>query len=1249
MKTKTNKTIKKILSIALCLALVMSYVPMSSLTAFAAETYDVYNGDVPMDNLLISRGVLATVTGIYAIDKNTDNPSTAAMLNKWVFGVVDVVTLEAIQKLSRQMADLHLNVMAEQDFIEQKLDSNLSDIEKALGSDAADDAYDNYLSAWNTDVSDPLADNGYHQVVNAYKNYLEYAGSYKTGTVLTNGGIEFIASQEQVGGCRDSFRAALEAFSGCDYDASAGFEDQTAYYDHILYETDTIDQKAVSTINALIGRMINANSGSAGTRYLDRAAQVAYAYFPYSEDQAAFVDAAVMKQSNELLMALLAYQELIGMRIEYGEAKYEALKASGASKTELEVLRNELDKCYAPNQNIKDLIYGGRACDHVGGVIAALSTWLSEPIYISDSDNCYLYLEDYIRATDTDTFLLTNTNFAEQSNFDTILAESEAGKITSIIDEMVNTALIDRDKVEKHAVSSADTVTEQVEFVRRGVVVANPNGEATVKPVYILADTTEDKSDRLLQDLNWEKTTQDATDLEGYRFAVPHADYYNLRDGVYSDGCNEFTMVSADELQALVNNKPLSAQNSILRNYFADVLGEYPEGKKLVMLTGEGTASGNDENKYYTEYKGIDMLNPTSFVTENVTHDALDSTSYTVMLSGGDVTYGNLTVESDSPMVSLSGEGYDAQTGKTAAASAVTLTVTPTYCSKIGRITAQYHEEPGNPYRVTYVEVLVDENTVDSLSYNDDGSVELVYYMPYTDVTLVVETQSGHTFSDAGFCPTCGAYEPAVRTKNGYLISNAGQLYWFSAAVRWDMTHVSNNDLPYLEDGQTMAALNGTITAPIDLSAAGDPWVPIGTAEEPYLGDFDGKNQPITNLKGTLFGYTENVTLRNIAIESGTFGPTDQEQEYIGSIVSRLDGNSSMLHCYSKAICTGSATQAAGGLAGSVNDGSIQDCYFAGSLISASDCDVGGLIGCYNAVTLRNSFAYSDSLVGYMDPGYGSFENCYFLSETEDSFDGTTAMTAVRFASGEVAYLLQQGNTEQVWGQDSNQAGATPIFDSTGLYKVVTVAETGNYSVANVGDTNGNGTVDVLDYQELVNTILADDYEQIDKAEYDDIIRYDLDSDGALDVIDASVMHLLINGFATVDVYAVGDYDLNGVAFEEADIKAIKHAIENPEKLATYKKYASDINGDGKVDAEDTTLLADIYGEITGTECADNVNVYYRWGNKYSTCTATAMCTLCGKKVATETVNSVNNGDGSYTATFTNTLLGTKTYKKTTT
>ena len=109
------------------------------------------------------------------------------------------------------------------------------------------------------------------------------------------------------------------------------------------------------------------------------------------------------------------------------------------------------------------------------------------------------------------------------------------------------------------------------------------------------------------------------------------------------------------------------------------------------------------------------------------------------------------------------------------------------------------------------------------------------------------------------------------------------------------------------------------------------------------------------------------------------------------------------------------------------------------------------------------------------------------------------AKTAEQFASGEVAHLLQQGNTEQVWGQMSNTEGSLPMLSDNELYKVATVAETGNYSVANIGDTTNDGIVDVNDYQALINTILANDHEQIEAASYDDIVRYDLDVDGFLD------------------------------------------------------------------------------------------------------------------------------------------------------
>ena len=48
-------------------------------------------------------------------------------------------------------------------------------------------------------------------------------------------------------------------------------------------------------------------------------------------------------------------------------------------------------------------------------------------------------------------------------------------------------------------------------------------------------------------------------------------------------------------------------------------------------------------------------------------------------------------------------------------------------------------------------------------------------------------------------------------------------------------------------------------------------------------------------------------------------------------------------------------------------------------------------------------------------------------------------------------------------------------------------------------------------------------------------------------------------------------YDAVKAGFTKV-VFVIKHAIENPDKLSTAEKHASDINGDGKVSALDVRL-----------------------------------------------------------------------------
>ena len=82
--------------------------------------------------------------------------------------------------------------------------------------------------------------------------------------------------------------------------------------------------------------------------------------------------------------------------------------------------------------------------------------------------------------------------------------------------------------------------------------------------------------------------------------------------------------------------------------------------------------------------------------------------------------------------------------------------------------------------------------------------------------------------------------------------------------------------------------------------------------------------------------------------------------------------------------------------------------------------------------------------------------------------------------------------------------------------------------------------------------------------------------DGYLDVLDAAVMALVVNGLKTIDeVYDIkkGDYDYDGEAYTESDLIAMYHVLSDIDSsaptLSTSQKFASDLNYNGKVDEED--------------------------------------------------------------------------------
>ncbi len=260
---------------------------------------------------------------------------------------------------------------------------------------------------------------------------------------------------------------------------------------------------------------------------------------------------------------------------------------------------------------------------------------------------------------------------------------------------------------------------------------------------------------------------------------------------------------------------------------------------------------------------------------------------------------------------------------------------------------------------------------------------------------------------DNGFCSVCGGYEkPEIQQgeyewETIYLIDNAGKLFWFADYIN----NVSN---------EANALVTKDITIP-----EGKEWTPMME----FYGTFDGGFKTISGLNAS--GETYVGMFGGGGYARGTI-------KNLGLTNSHFEGTSNV-----------------GGIAG-YHEGTIENCYVDGSVTVVGSSMTGMLVG-NNAGTVRNCYAYSGSLVGYMYPGYGSIENCYFLSGTDDSFDGTTAKTAEQFASGEVAYLLQSGivgedlydedwnyigtaDPEHIWGQNIGTENY-PVFKGEKVYK----------------------------------------------------------------------------------------------------------------------------------------------------------------------------------------------------------------------
>ena len=166
-------------------------------------------------------------------------------------------------------------------------------------------------------------------------------------------------------------------------------------------------------------------------------------------------------------------------------------------------------------------------------------------------------------------------------------------------------------------------------------------------------------------------------------------------------------------------------------------------------------------------------------------------------------------------------------------------------------------------------------------------------------------------------------------------------------------------------------------------------------------------------------------TVKNCYNTGTVTGPDSGSDSYVGGVVG--NNEASVTNCYNTGKVTGSADSSdVGGVVGLNSSGdssasaSVTNCYNTGKVTGSADSsDVGGVVGHNSSASVANC---------YYQTGKGAAVG--IGGTTGDNSSQTAAKSLEDFHSGEVAYLLEKGVTDEkpVWGQDLTDKNSLPTL-----------------------------------------------------------------------------------------------------------------------------------------------------------------------------------------------------------------------------
>ena len=282
--------------------------------------------------------------------------------------------------------------------------------------------------------------------------------------------------------------------------------------------------------------------------------------------------------------------------------------------------------------------------------------------------------------------------------------------------------------------------------------------------------------------------------------------------------------------------------------------------------------------------------------------------------------------------------------------------------------------------------------------------------------------------------------------------------------------------------------LNAKLMQDVDLGE--DIWM-VGERNS-YLGTFDGQGHTLKfnwnrSYKSNIapFQYVDGATIKNLRTQGKI---TSRDGQYLSGLVFEAYGATTLTGCVSDVDITGGRGVVASGAAGMVqivSDGAsvqITDCLVKGSITDKAYADLRAMagfvydnsgtctltrclyLGKNNAPANKNSSTFAN--------GNATLTDCYYLyrcGQAQGKYVGEN-----RLKSGEMAYLLQGGRTDNVWGQTLGTDNAPQLTAfATKAAKVYKVDFTYN---GNTGSRYANGGQPIYGGLPTLQDILGKNY-----------------------------------------------------------------------------------------------------------------------------------------------------------------------------